>query len=221
MEIYVKPVKKTLIYEQKKIFLKDIAEIYAPKEILDKLNKLVLFEVSDKPKPNYLITILDIISAIDKALPGHTISNVGEMDTVIDYSPKKSKDNAIWKWCKVAFVTILLLAGSTTAIMSFQSDAQLPEIFKNYYEIFFDITSGKTALIDIPYSLGIAVGILVFFNHFLGKEVTDDPTPIEVEMTLYETSVTDTMIDVLNTKRFNHKSTDSVKDKDKKHGGKP
>ncbi len=216
MDIYVKPVKKAMICEQKRIHVSDIAEVYAPVEIKSKIKKVVLFEVSDQPKHNYLVNILDIISAIDKSVPGNTINNVGEIETVIDYSPVKSKDNAVWKWTKIAFVAILLLAGSATAIMSFQSDAQLPTIFQNYYKIFFDETTHNTALIDIPYAIGIAAGIIIFFNHFMNKDVTKDPTPIEVEMTLYEANVTDTMIDILNSERFDHRDKKDDKQGDKK-----
>ncbi len=56
-------------------------------------------------------------------------------------------------------------------------------------------------LIDLPYSIGLAAGIIVFFNHFSGKKLTDDPTPIEVEMSVYEKEVADNLIDTLNKKR--------------------
>jgi stage V sporulation protein AA len=49
-------------------------------------------------------------------------------------------------------------------------------------------------IIEIPYSIGLAAGIIVFFNHFLGHKITDDPTPIEVEMTEYDKEVTDTIL---------------------------
>jgi stage V sporulation protein AA len=55
-------------------------------------------------------------------------------------------------------------------------------------------------IINIPYSVGLATGIIVFFNHFTRKKITDDPTPIEVEMALYETEVNETVLDVLNTR---------------------
>ena len=42
---------------------------------------------------------------------------------------------------------------------------------------------------EIPYSIGLAVGITVFFNHCSKRKLTTDPTPIEVEMTTYEEEV--------------------------------
>jgi stage V sporulation protein AA len=152
-------------------------------------------------KKNCLLSVIDIIDAIDKALPDNTINIIGESDTVIEYTPKTGKPNALWQWTKVAFISLLLLSGSATAIMSFHSDSQMPTVFQNYYKLFFDESRDSTILIDLPYSIGLALGIIVFFNHILGKKITDDPTPIEVEMSLYESNVTDTMIDLLNTKK--------------------
>ena len=41
----------------------------------------------------------------------------------------------------------------------------------------------------------MAVGIIVFFNHVGGRRLTKDPTPIEVEMKIYETDVNKALIE--------------------------
>lgn len=201
MEIYIKPVKKAVIAGRTSIYIKDISEVFTTDKLLKKVKDIKLMEIKNKESKNYLITVIDIISAIDKALPGHTINNVGEMDTIIEYSHEKVKENKFINIAKIVFVTIILLAGSSTAIMSFHSDAQMSSIFENYYYIFFNEKVENPILIDLPYSIGLAVGIIVFFNHFSGKKITEDPTPIEVEMSVYESQVTDNIIDSLNTER--------------------
>ena len=42
--------------------------------------------------------------------------------------------------------------------------------------------------------LVLAAGILLFFNHFASWKITEDPTPIEVEMSLYEENLNKTII---------------------------
>ena len=211
MDIYIKPVKKASIAERKSIYIKDIAEVFASENLAKRVKNIKLLEIKDKndsqenkknKKKNYLVTIIDIISAIDKTLPGHTINNVGEIDTVIEYSTEKKKDSKLIKVLKIIFVVAILAGGSSTAIMSFHSDAQMATVFENYYYIFFNEKVENPILINLPYSLGLAVGIIVFFNHFSGKKITEDPTPIEVEMSVYESEVTDNIIDTLNTERI-------------------
>ncbi len=201
MDIYVKPFKKVSLSEVKKVYLKDVAEVYAPKEILEKIKGVKLMEIDTKEDKNYLISIIDIINRIDKSMPGNTINNVGEIDTIVEYSPVKEKEKSFLKTLKVIAVTIILLAGSSTAIMSFHSDAQMSKVFENYYYIFFNERVENPMLLDIPYSIGLAMGIIVFFNHFVGKKITKDPTPIEVEMSTYEANVTDNIIDTLNVEK--------------------
>lgn len=202
MDIYIKPVKKASLKEQKDVYIKDISEVYAPENILKRVKNIKVLEIKDNESKNYLISIIDIINAIDKAMPGHTINNVGEIDTVVEYSAIKKEENKIFQNLKVFFVTIILLAGSSTAIMSFHSDAQISKVLENYYYIFFNERIENPLLLDLPYSIGLALGIIVFFNHFSGKKITSDPTPIEVEMSTYEASVTDNIIDTLNTEKI-------------------
>ena len=60
-------------------------------------------------------------------------------------------------------------------------------------------SSGFTVL-EISYSIGISVGILVFFNHFGKKRFSVDPTPMEVEMRLYENDIESTLVDIYSRK---------------------
>ena len=41
---------------------------------------------------------------------------------------------------------------------------------------------------------GLALGITVFFNHFAKWKLNTDPTPLEVEMRLYEDNISKTLI---------------------------
>ncbi len=204
MDIYIKPIKKASL-NSKEVYIKDISEVYAPENILKKIKNLKILQIEENASKNYLVSIIDIINCIDKSLPGHTINNVGEIDTIIEYNYKKDKENKLIQNLKIAFITIILIAGSSTAIMSFHSDAQLSKVFENYYYIFFNERIDNPLILDLPYSIGLAVGIIVFFNHFSGKKLTSDPTPIEVEMSNYEANVTDNIIDTLNTEKNKNK----------------
>jgi len=208
MDIYIKPKKKVSLSSQPEILISDVAEVVATKEVTAKIKKMKLLDTdtTTKRKQNYLVSITDIITVIQKTYPNYTVNNVGETDTWVQFLAQKSPDRTWFKWLKIAFVVVVLFIGSSTAIMSFHTDGQMPKIFENYYRIFFGEEKTNPGLINIPYSIGLAIGIIVFYNHLMGKKLTDDPTPIEVEMEMYDRDVTETMVDAMaqRKERFNN-----------------
>lgn len=206
MNIYIKPVKKLDIAEVRQVVLKDVAEISAGPSLTRQLEKLEVFTIPEEKKQNYLLSVIDIINKINSQYKEATIINLGESDIIIDYAPKHKKDSKLKIVTKIVFVCMTLFAGSSTAIMTFHNESQLSVIFSKYNEVLFGGHSRASFLaLNISYSVGLISGILIFFNHVLGKKITDDPTPIEVELTTYENDVIETVKDVLSEKQENNR----------------
>lgn len=202
MDIHIKPVEKFQLVQKKSVKLKDIAEV-TTLNIADKqkLEQLEVFSISEDVDATYLVSIIDIITVIQRNYKNATISNVGESDTLIEYHKKPRKQNKFMDFLKVTAVSIILFAGAVTSIMCFQTDGQLSAIFENYYTIFTGKEEELPILFTLPYSIGLGVGVCVFFNHFGKIKVTDDPTPIEIEMTTYEKDTNASVIDCLNKRK--------------------
>lgn len=66
--------------------------------------------------------------------------------------------------------------------------------FQNKQAIYRGQEQGRKIL-EYCYSIGLGVGIIIFYNHFGPKKLTKDPTPIEVEMRKYERDINQTLID--------------------------
>jgi len=203
VDIYIKPKKKVSLSSRRAILVRDVCDVVAAKDVTAKIKKLHLVSIKNdgEYKKNYIVSVTDIITVITQSYPNSTVSNVGEMDTLVQYAAEKSRDNSVLKWLKIAAVVILLFFGSSTAIMSFHTDGQIPKIFERYYSMFFGEERENPAIVNVPYSIGLALGIIVFYNHFMGKKLTDDPTPIEVEMEKYDNDVTETMVDMINQQK--------------------
>jgi len=197
MEIYIKPKKKVEIVEKNFIILKDIADVYGPKDIQKKIQntKVIITDNQDKA---YLVSVIDIINILSSTFTGYSIVNVGEMDTLVYYKNRAPNKGKIKNWLKVVFICAILFVGSSTAIMAFHTDSQIGQVFTQYHRIFFGEEEKNPYIINIPYSIGLALGIVIFFNHFNKKKFTKEPTPIEVEMTVYEQEVEDTVIKTLS-----------------------
>ena len=79
--------------------------------------------------------------------------------------------------------------------MVFNNDVGVDDVFARTYELLTGQPSSGYTVMELMYSVGIAVGVIVFYNHFGKKRFTDDPTPIEVQMRLYEDDINTTIIE--------------------------
>ncbi len=201
MDIYIKPVEKAQIIQKRDVLLRDIAEVFIGGQTTGEAEKLVVFRIPENGKKTYLLSVVDIIKVLNQKWPDATISNVGEMDILIEYLPVAEKRNPLWLWTKVFFVSLVLFVGASTTIMCFHSDTQVPLVFENVYYMFFGENKEIPKLLSIPYSIGLGLGIIVFFNHFTKISLTQDPTPIEIEMTTYEKETNASVIDYLNRRK--------------------
>ncbi|MCL1863034.1 MAG: stage V sporulation protein AA [Defluviitaleaceae bacterium] len=201
MNIYIKPKKKADLRNKNVILISDVADIVAKGDEAKKIEKMKLKSLDKKEEmANYLVSVTDIIKKINAAYPNATINNVGEMDTWVHCIHREKQEKPVFLWLRVAIISLVLFIGAATAIMSFHTDGQIPKIFERFYLMFYGVEKTNPAIITIPYSIGLAAGIILFYNHFFGKKITDDPTPIEVEIETYESDVTKAMIELMDNR---------------------
>lgn len=201
MDIYIKPVEKVQVVQKRNVQLRDVAEVFLDGQTAGEAEKLVVFRIPEGKKKTYLVSVMDIIRELSRQYPGASISNVGEMDILVEYLPEPERKMPLWTAVKVLIICLIVFAGATTTIMCFHSDTQLPLIFQNMYYIFFGENRDMPAVLSVPYSIGLGLGIIIFFNHFSKITLTEDPTPIEIEMTTYEKEANASIIDALERKR--------------------
>ena len=201
MDIYIKPVEKVQMVQRKIVFLRDVADVLTEGVSKGEAENLPVFHIPSDKKKTYLLSVIDLIQVLKQKFPNAAVSNVGEMDILIEYMPEKEKDSIIWIASKVVFVSLILFIGAATTIMCFHTDVQFPLMFQNIYYIFYGENKEMSALLSVPYSIGLGFGIIIFFNHFSKLTLTEDPTPIEIEMTTYEKETNASIIDFLEKKR--------------------
>jgi stage V sporulation protein AA len=112
------------------------------------------------------------------------IVNCGESDFIVEYQ-KSTVKSKVWEKLKLIIISIIVFFGSAFTIMTFHIDIGIQKTFSRFYEQVMGETKPLVTELEISYSIGLAVGIIVFFNHFSKKKLTKDPTPIEVEMKKY------------------------------------
>lgn len=205
--LYIK-IDQNIVVHKPNIVLKDIASLACTNEAI--ANKLKTMKVHTFHEPQNakkqktqieVFSVLKIISLIGKEYPNLEIQNMGENDFILEYIPKKEP-----KWMgvgKAVLVCILIFFGSAFTIMTFNNDVGVSEVFDKFYQQVMGRKSGGFTILEICYSIGLALGIIIFFNHLGHKKVTHDPTPIQVQMRKYEQDVDTTFIENCSRKGTN------------------
>lgn len=94
---------------------------------------------------------------------------------------------------KTMIVCMICFFGAMFAIVSFHNDIGIRDVFEEIYILVTGNQKNGVTELEIAYSIGLCLGITIFFNHVFGKRLTNDPTPIEVAMSKYNKDVTDTI----------------------------
>lgn len=163
-------------------------------EVLPKLRTLKIMKFQEEKGHRCVISILKIMECIHKQYPAYDLQNVGEADIIVTYEKQKKK-NVVLHWLKVLSVVAITFAGAAFSIMTFNNDVNTTTLFGQIYELVMGSPTDGFTVLEFMYCVGLIVGILIFFNHFGRNKFDVDPTPLEVEMRLYENDIQTTLIE--------------------------
>lgn len=185
------------------VTLGDVAKLECGNaSVKNRLKTLKLLKIKADKSNRYIFSILKVIELIHEIYPDLEVQSLGEPDFIVEYeSPSYARGR--WNFLKVSLVCLIMFFGSAFSIMAFHNDIGINQVFHQIYELVMGEESSGFTIMEIMYCLGISVGIIVFYNHFGGKRITKDPTPIEVQMRLYEDDVNTTLIEGCNRKETN------------------
>lgn len=185
------------------VTLGDVAKLECSNaSVKNRLKTLKILKIQADKSNRYIFSVLKVIELIHEIYPNLEIQSLGEPDFIVEYeSPAYAHDR--WSLLKVSFVCLIMFFGSAFSIMAFHNDIGINQVFHQIYELITGEESSGFTVMELMYSIGITAGIIVFYNHFGGKRITKDPTPIEVQMRLYEDDVNTTLIEGCNRKGTN------------------
>lgn len=178
----------------KRVLMEDAVTLYGQdKEMIKKLNHMVLYQITQEKERKYVFSILKIMEQIHKQYPSLMLEIIGEMEFVVSYAPPRPEK----RWLvilKTIAVCVIVFTGAAFAIMTFNTDVSVGDVFDRLYRLIMGRTKDGTSVIEVSYAIGLFLGIMVFYNHFSVHSSQIDPTPIQVEMRKYEKEVNDSVI---------------------------
>ena len=187
---------------QADVFLKDIGSIRcADKLVAAKVKSIKVYKfcsTEEKKNPyeekRCVVSVLKIIELIEETCPDVTVESLGEPEVLIvriNVDTHKGWQQAL----KAFFIALISFCGTAFTIMAYHNDIGIADVFTRIHQIVMGSEPEGVSALEIAYSVGLSLGIIVFFNHVGGRRLTKDPTPIEVEMRKYETDVNNALVD--------------------------
>ena len=192
--IYIKA-EQNVEMQTEDVYVKDIARLTCSDEhILAKVKAIKLHRFKEDEPKRQVISLLKIIEEIEKVCPGANVQSIGEAAVMVEYINVNRHKGTV-QAVKLLFVAMVSFFGTAFTIMAFHNDIGINDVFTKIYEMVMGQQGDGYGILELAYSLGLAIGIIVFFNHIGGRRITKDPTPIEVEMRIYEEDVNKALIE--------------------------
>ena len=177
------------------VYLQDIARLSCTStKALNRLRVLPVANLNPDTPGRYTMSVMDLVDLIQKKEPDLDITPLGELSFILTYQPP-GKPQMIFEILKVVFISLASFFGAAFSIMTFNTDADVGTLFKQIYQQVTGNVSNGFTILEISYSIGLAAGVLFFFNHFGRKKFSADPTPMQVQMRQYEDNVNTTLLE--------------------------
>ncbi|MDL4840743.1 stage V sporulation protein AA [Aquibacillus rhizosphaerae] len=180
--IYLRLKKDLLVSPNTKIQLKDIAYISGDRALVEDIGQTFIYQISEDDQNVSVIDGFLVVDQLIKNFPDLEIQQLGPTQTIVRIKEKIKKPSILL----VCFIWLLLFIGSAMAIMNFHYDVSMQEVQQKLHFLLTGKESNYPLWMQIPYSLGLGVGMILFFNHLFKKRFNEEPSPLEVEMFKYQ-----------------------------------
>lgn len=180
--VYIRMRNRVMAKPEESIYLMDIAQIIAPETVIAELKKLKVHQISEKDKNIIIIDVMKVIRLISSLIEDLEVQTIGPAQTIIEVIIKKRQMSFPF----FILIWFLLFFGSAMAIMNFHDDVSMRSVQEKLYRIITGVEDSKPWIFQIPYSIGLGLGMILFFNHVFQKRINEEPSPLEVEMFNYQ-----------------------------------
>lgn len=183
--LYVRFRKKITLRKGQPVKLGQVADLLTEPELAHAVAELVLFRPEEEDGNLLLVDMIQVTRLVREIAPNMNIQHFGEPHALIEVAETERTCHPLL----IVLVWLLLFIGSGLAIMNFHEDVSMPEVHLRIYELLTGERPEHPYWLQIPYSVGIGIGMVLFFNHLFKKKFNEEPSPLEVEMYLYQQNV--------------------------------
>ncbi|EZP76018.1 stage V sporulation protein AA [Parageobacillus genomosp. 1] len=184
--VFIKLRHRVQVKPNSAITVGDVAQIIATDSgMREQLQTIPLYQIQPSDKNIVIIDVMKVVRAMLQVDDSLDVQTVGPSQTIIEVVYEKRRFSTAY----FLLIWLLLFVGSAMAIMNFHEDVSMQLVHQHLYEMITGKKVDKPLLLQIPYSLGLGIGMILFFNHVFRKRINEEPSPLEVEMFNYQQSI--------------------------------
>lgn len=180
--VYIRLRHRIQVHPNDVITIDKIALVVGDKELTEKLRKIVLHKIQLSDKNMVVIDVMHVLKEIHRYDRQIDVQTIGATQTIVEILYEKKKLSP-FLFC---IVWLLLFIGAGLAIMNFHEDVSMQAVHQRIYKIVTGQENAQPLILQIPYSLGLGLGMVLFFNHLFKKRINEEPSPLEVEIFNYQ-----------------------------------
>lgn len=177
--------KRLSLKQRDVITLGDVCQLYWDGTREKELRRLPIYQVKPEDGELIIIDIIQVIQALRVHVPDVPLEVQGAPQIIVEVRGPRKKPNPLL----VAIVWLVLFVGSGMAIMNFHTDVSMLQVHRRIYYLLTGEENQHPLWLQIPYSIGIGLGMVLFFNHIFRKRIHEEPSPLEVELFTYQQSL--------------------------------
>ncbi|WP_439108450.1 stage V sporulation protein AA [Alkalihalophilus lindianensis] len=181
-DVYIRMRQRVVAGEDQQLTVGDVAQLIADETLLNQLKNIPIHHISKQDHNRVVIDVMQVIRMISSHIPALTYQTIGAAQAVVEVEVKKKKITLIY----ILLIWFLLFVGAALAIMNFHEDVSMREVHGQIFRLITGNELARPLLLQIPYSIGLGLGMMLFFNHFFKKRLNEEPSPLEVEMFNYQ-----------------------------------
>ncbi|QGQ47092.1 stage V sporulation protein AA [Metabacillus sediminilitoris] len=180
--VYIRLRHRIQVQPYDNITIDKIALIVGDKELSRKIRRILIHKIQPSDKNMVVIDVMHVIKEIHKFDDQIDVQTIGAAQTIVEIMYEKKKISPLL-FCTV---WLLLFIGAGLAIMNFHEDVSMQAVHQKIYKMVTGKTNDYPLLLQIPYSIGLGLGMILFFNHLFKKKINEEPSPLEVEIFNYQ-----------------------------------
>ncbi|GAA0346954.1 stage V sporulation protein AA [Bacillus carboniphilus] len=180
--IYIRLRHRLQVRPEEVVKVEDIAQVIGPESFLNQIKQVEVYRITREDNTIVIVDVMKVIQRIFKFFPSLDIQAIGPTQTIVEVVYQKKRVSTPL----FILVWFLLFVGAALTIMNFHEDVSMQIVQQHLFMMITGKEVQKPLLFQIPYSFGLGIGMILFFNHLFKKRINEEPSPLEVEMFNYQ-----------------------------------